>query len=360
MTARLVLAGLFVLGAVTAGCQRESPEDVATETVVPVTVAPVRTGPIVGVIRAAAVVQPAPGADFTVVAPEAARIAEMTKAEGDRVRKGELLVRFDVPSLRADETSRVAEVGRAEVRVKTATTNLARAKDLVERGVAARREVEQAEQDLADAQAALSQAQAARQAAGALGTRADVRAPFDGIVARRLHNAGDFVEPTAADVILRVIDPARLEVVAAVLIADVARVRLGAAARISSGASADPVTLSVVSRPAAIDPATASAPVRLAFKSPPNLAAGTPVQLEIEAERRDRVLLVPVEAVIHEASETAVFVAGVDGKAHRRVVHLGIASDADVEVVSGLQNSDRVIVHGQAALPDGATVSIAS
>ena len=359
MTARPALVALIALGVV-AGCQRQSPEEVATETVVPVTVAPVRTGPIVGVIRAGGVVQPAPGADFTVVAPEAARIAEMTKAEGDRVRKGELLVRFDVPSLRADETSKVAEVARAEMRVKTATTNLARAKDLVERGVAARREVEQAEQDLADAQAALSQAQAASKAAGALGTRADVRAPFDGIVARRFHNAGDFVEPTATDLILRVIDPARLEIVVAVLIADVARIRLGAVARISSGAGPDPAALSVVSRPAAIDPATASAPVRLAFKSPTNLAAGTPVQVEVDAERRDRALLVPLAAVIREASETAVFVAGADGKAHRRVVQLGIASDADVEVVSGLQASERVIVHGQAALPDGATVSIAS
>ena len=360
MTTRVVVLGVMALSMIVSGCQPRSPEDVATETVVPVTVAPVRTGPIVGVIHAAAVVQPAPGADFTVVAPEAARIAEIRKAEGDRVRKGELLVRFDVPSLRADETSKVAEVARAEVRVKTATTNLTRAKDLVDRGVAARREVEQAEQDLADAQAALSQAQAARQAAGALGTRADVRAPFDGIVARRLHNAGDFVEPTATDVILRVIDPVRLEVVAAVPIADVARVRLGAGAQIASGAGLDPVRLSVVSRPAAIDPATASAPVRLAFKSPPNLAAGTPVQVEIEAERRDRALLVPADAIVREAAETAVFVAGADGKAHRRVVQLGIASDADVEIVSGLQASDRVIVHGQAALPDGAAVSIAS
>ena len=47
---------------------------------------------------ATAIVTPAPGADLVVTAPEAARIAEMPHAEGERVRKGDLLVRFDIPT----------------------------------------------------------------------------------------------------------------------------------------------------------------------------------------------------------------------------------------------------------------------
>ena len=65
-----------------------------------------------------------------------------------------------------------------------------------------------------------------------LESRTVVRARFPGIVAKRGHNPGDMVEASAADVILRVVDPAQLQVVAAVAIADVPRVEVGNAVRI--------------------------------------------------------------------------------------------------------------------------------
>ena len=41
--------------------------------------------------------------------------------------------------------------------------------------------------------------------------RATVRATFDGVVAKRMHNPGDLVEATSGDPVLRIIDPRRLE-----------------------------------------------------------------------------------------------------------------------------------------------------
>ena len=64
-----------------------------------------------------------------------------------------------------------------------------------------------------EANAALAQAQSASGAANALAGRTVVRAQFDGVVAKRLHNPGDLVEPGSGDPILRVIDPSHLEIV---------------------------------------------------------------------------------------------------------------------------------------------------
>ena len=59
-----------------------------------------------------------------------------------------------------------------------------------------------------------------------------MRATFDGIIVKRLHNPGDIAEAVASDPVLA-IDPHRLEVVASVPLADATRVTEGATARLT-------------------------------------------------------------------------------------------------------------------------------
>ena len=68
--------------------------------VVAVKTAPAAVRDIVGVVHATGVVAPAPGAELVVVAPEVARIVEMPRAAGDAVRRGDVLVRFEMPAQR--------------------------------------------------------------------------------------------------------------------------------------------------------------------------------------------------------------------------------------------------------------------
>src|SRR5205814_768746 len=100
------------------GCAKPATEEVETKTVIPVTTAPAEVGTIRAVIHATGDVNPALGAELIVVAPEAARIAEITKAEGDRVRRGEVLVRFEIPTLNAESLSKSAEATAAAARVE--------------------------------------------------------------------------------------------------------------------------------------------------------------------------------------------------------------------------------------------------
>lgn len=340
--------------AITGGCTREAREEVMSETIVPVEAEPAQRGDIRSVVRATGVVTPAPGAELLVVAPEAARIAELPKGEGDRVAAGDLLVRFEIPTTGAETARQQSEITRAQARIANARAAQARATALFERGIAARKEMEDADREAIDADTALAQAQTALAVAENAVARATVRAPFAGVIARRLHNPGDVVEPAAGDPVLRLIDPRRMEIVAAVSLGDVARVAMGGRARLTAGN----VALTVVARPMAVEAATGAAPIRLAFAGPPPaLVFGTPVQVEIDTEARTGVVRVPVGAVVREGEDTAVFVATAQ-KAERRAVVLGLSDGTHVEIVSGIAAGDLVITRGQAGLPDGAAITV--
>jgi RND family efflux transporter MFP subunit len=340
-----------------ASCSSDAPEEVESDTVVPVMTQAAALGSIRAVIHATGLVTPAPGADLVVIAPEAGRIVEMPKAEGDRVRQGDLLVRFEIPSMGAEAARQGAEVTRAQANLENARAAQARAHELFDRGVAARKDMEDADRAVTDAEAALSQAEASRTAANTLAARAVVRATFDGIVAKRFHNPGDLVEAAAADPVMRIIDPRRLEVTASVPIADVSRVAVGASARIAGTPNVPEVPMKVSSLPSAVDPGTAAVPVRLALPATAMLPVGTPLQIDIDAEEHANVVLVPAVAIVREGEETAVFVAEGD-KATRRPVVIGLENEEQAELRSGVKPGEQVIVEGQAGLPDGATISV--
>jgi RND family efflux transporter MFP subunit len=216
--------------------------------------------------------------------------------------------------------------------------------------------MENADRELADAVAAVAGAEAARAAAEAAVARAVIRAPFDGVIAARLRNPGDLVQGIATEPVLRLVDPTRLEITATVAAADVPRVLPGATGRIAAATGAVPVSLSVVSRPAAAT-AGGDATVRLTFMEPSALAVDTRVEVDIDAEERSGVVLIPADALVREAGGSAVFVA-VGNRAQRRPVVTGLVDEERVEITAGLKPGELLITRGHATLPDGATISV--
>jgi RND family efflux transporter MFP subunit len=309
-------------------------------------------------VNATGIVKPAPGAELLVVAPGPARIAEMPKAAGDRVARGDLLVRFEIPSLDADASTRQSDLRRAEARLVNAQASLARVEGLFSRGIAARKEVEDAKREMAEAEAAVSESKAGRSASSLLAEREIVRAPFAGIVAARTHNPGDLVDPSTAEPILRVIDPNRLQVEASVPVADLPSLGEGRVSRILGPESYPAEEARVRNLPVAVDPSTATATVRLDFTARSRFPVGTPVAVEIVAEEHADALLVPSGALVKEGETVFVYTVDAEGKAHRRQVKVGLAAGADVEILSGVDAGERVVVEGQNALPDGAAVLV--
>src|SRR4029450_2423602 len=77
----------------TAACSKQTAEETESEAPVPVKVEGARIGAIRAVLHATGIINPAPEGEMIVIAPEAGRIIEITRAEGERVAKGDVLVR---------------------------------------------------------------------------------------------------------------------------------------------------------------------------------------------------------------------------------------------------------------------------
>ena len=223
----LFLAILTALPACRRAAQRESEPEPA----VPVIVERVRLGNIRGTVSATGVVSTQPGATFSVVAAQPARIAEITRNAGDTVKAGDVLVRFEFPTLRAQSVVSAAAVKAAELRAQQARLAQSRVNALVANGAASRIELDQVDRELAAAEAELVAARAAFTAAETQGLNTTVRAPFDGTITERLHNPGDLVRAEDEDPILRIIDPKQVQVTTSVAATDALRFTIGATAR---------------------------------------------------------------------------------------------------------------------------------
>ena len=286
----------------------------------------------------------------------------MPKAEGDRVKPGDLLVRFEIP-VAARPTSRrgAAKSTRREARVENAQASVTRLTTLVEHGVAAQKELEDARRDLAEARAALAPG-----AGGARRTPQQLESRD-----RRPRDASPASSPSAAtipatwsrrrpaDVILRVVDPV-----------EAAGRRRRCRSRISRACrSAQPVRIlvpgadepeagKVLTRPAAVDPTgVAGRRADRLQRSRRSSPSARRCRVEIVAEQHPNALAVPVEAVLHEDEDAFVMVAGADNKAHKRKVTIGLTTPKLVEITGGLKAGEAVIVQGQQGLPDGATIT---
>jgi RND family efflux transporter MFP subunit len=341
-------------------------------------VQPVRLGTIRSTISATGVVGTLPGADFVVQAHEPARIVEITKRVGDAVTSGEVLVRFEFPSLRAQQAVNSAAVKAAEIRLQQARLAQERIRSLLSSGAASRREMDDADGEATLAEGELAVARAAMRASESLGRNTTVRAPFDGIVTGRLHEPGDLVGPGDQDPILRLTDPKQVQLTATVPAGDITRFTVGATARAvaslrpTQGASslsrgegppargfARPELLRVVSRPTP-EAGAETVAVTLAFDTPTDVAPGTEVGVEIDGEQRSNVPLVPASAVLKDADAGPVIVVAVGAVAQRRPVVTGLEDSQYIEIRSGVKAGELVVTEGHSSLRDGTPISVAS
>lgn len=341
-----------------AGCSKPAVESTATAEPVAVHVDAAAIDSISTSITVTGVVSLAPGADWLITSPEVARIAELTKVEGDVVKQGDVLVRFEAPSLITEIATRRSEVAQSAARLQTAKAASVRLAGLLERGIASQREVDEARRDLAEAEAAAAQAKSAQDAATMLESRLVVRARFNGVVAKRMHNPGDMVEASMSDPVMRVIDPSRLEVLASVPVAELSKIVVGRAAKILTPSTPEALSGVVMSRPPVVDVAIAAGDVRVSLPASASLTAGTPVQVEMVTATHTKVLLVSSAAIVKDGDDVFVMVAGADNKAHKTAVKIGIGTRARTEILEGLSAGDKVILIGSEPVPDGASIEI--
>lgn len=228
---------------------------------------------------------------------------------------------------------------------------------MYDRGFAPRNDLESARNAVAAAELEVARATQQLHAAQTAAEHATVKARFAGVVAKRYHNEGDFVNASMLDPVLRIVDPTQVQIAMTVSIQDLVQIQPGQQATVVSANGVEPATVAL--RPTPSDPNAATQEIRLAFASPTTLALDTPVQVEILIAERAGVVALPASAIVKDADGTPfVMVAGVDGSAHRREIRVGLTARDRIEIVTGVTPGDRVIVKDPAQVPEGTALAI--
>jgi RND family efflux transporter MFP subunit len=355
---RLLTATLTVLTVATiAGCSRKAPELDSVEPIA-VTVQAVQLATVRDAVTFNGTVTPMAVADFIVFAPVACTVSEIDKVEGDHVAANEIIVKLSVPSIAGEVATRGIELNDAQAKFDRAKAETDRLSGLLAKGLISRVQMESAQTAQSSAAAALSQARAQMDAAHALEANTVIRARFAGVVAKRWHSAGELVQGGDADPIIRIIDPARLQVSAQIPLTDGGRVLVGQAAVVQTPNGPEPATVALKVSPAS--PTIQTYDVRLNFVTPTALPVDTAVQVDIVVDERKDVPTIPTTALQGGGGTTFVWVATPDNVATKREVRIGLTAGSLVQIMSGLAVGDQVITTGIAELTEGAPISITS
>lgn len=299
-------------------------------------------------VRAPARVEFKDGAVSHVGAPAAGRVVAVKVKTGDRVRAGDPLLTIASPDAAAARNA----LASARSALRGAQAQADREARMMEEGVGVERERLEADLHLADAKAEVERAEATAAVLGE-GPAADVvvRSPITGSIIDLHVTVGAVVQP-GGDPLVQVGDPEAVWVVAEVPDHELSAVAEGNVAQVDLGPPFGSISAHVASIGSVVSDALRTAPVRLALDAAPrSLHPGNFGRARIQT--RIAAATLPSEAVlIKGGTEAIVYVATSDDTFESRPVVVGRPVDGRVQVLSGLQPGDRVVVRG-ALLLDG-------
>lgn len=335
---------LLLLALCAVACSRHAEGgDASPPAVVDAETAVARTQPFPQIVQAIGVLAPRPGRFAALAAPGPTRVSRIFVATGQRVRAGDSLVEFE----RAPFDAAARSAGAALANAQRAYDRAVR---LVQAGILAQKDSEQAGADLAAAQVAAVTARRSQQLA-------TLRAPLGGVVTRLSAVLGAPVDPSVA--LVEVADPSALDAVFNVSPAEAATVKEGDTVTVSaSGAGAEALGSGVVTAVgAAVDSATRAIPVRARMiHTARALRIGESIFGRIVTALHPNAVVIPVDALVPQGEGYILFVVDSSGTAHQRPVTIGGRTEAAVEVVAGLTAGETVVSHGAYGAADGAKI----
>lgn len=276
------------------------------------------------------------------------RIARLGFGDGDRVKRGQVLVQLD-------DALQQAQLQQAQAQASIARTNLQRSRELLAQNFVSQSVVDQnlASQQVADSQVALAQAQAARMR---------VLAPFDGTLGIRSVQVGDYVKDGAD--LVSIEDLSGLHVEFTLPERYIARVRTGQPVELALDALPGEVFKGRIDAlDSQVDPNGRALRVRAAVDNrgallKPGMFARPRVLFSV----REGAVVVPEEALVPQGGRQLIFkvVDGADGKkvSQRLEAKIGLRLPGKVEILEGLKAGDSVVTAGHGRLLRGESVPV--
>ena len=323
---RVLFILVLLIAAAAAYWRFSRPQEVAT--LMP------KRGDAAEIVYATGVVEPRTWAKVTPLLRE--RIVELCNCEGEAVEKGAVLARLD-------DRQAQATLSELRARQRFARADYERVATLVERRVASEQALDRARSELSQVEALIAGQE----------TRLEtyiLRAPVSGVVLRQDGEVGEVAEP--GTVLFWVGEPKPLLVEADVNEEDIPRVAAGQRAVLKADAFPDRILeASVDSITPKGDPVAKTYRVRLALSDETPLRIGMTAEVNVVVQVSAHALLVPTNAL----RGTSLFVVE-NGAARRRDVTVGLRGASNTQILSGLNESDPVIVPYPEDLAEGTKV----
>jgi multidrug efflux pump subunit AcrA (membrane-fusion protein) len=205
--------------------------------------------------------------------------------------------------------------------------------------------------------AQIRQAEAALRLARISLKNATISAPINGIISERFLDKGAFVTTTTP--LVRIVAMDMVKALVHVVESELAQLRPGSNAEIHVDTYPNELFRgSVVRISPTVDPESRTADVEIQMENKDHrLKPGMFARVSLVLERRDGVLLLSKDSLLRESGPARVFVHD-KGRASLREVMLGLEGEKYIELLSGLQDGDEVIVAGQYELTDGMPVNV--
>lgn len=276
------------------------------------------------------------------------RVAALGFSDGQRVRRGQLLVQMD-------DTLQRAQLQQAEAQASIARTNLERSRELLAQSFVSQSAVDQngAALQVAEAQVALARAQLAR---------LKVLAPFDGTAGLKLVNVGDYIKDGAD--IVNIENLSSLTVQFALPERTIDRLRTGQVVDLTLDALPDRKFKGRVLAVDSLVDTNGRALQVLARVDNPGalLKPGMFARPRVVFSVREGAVVVPEEALVPQGGRQLIFklVHGADGKpvSQRLEARIGARLPGKVEILEGLKAGDTVVTAGHSRLLRGDAVPL--
>ncbi len=290
------------------------------------------TEEVVGTVRAKA--------RATLEAKVSGRIEQLPVALGQKIKAGQLVARLDAAEIKARSE-------QANAALELAERDWRRVSSLFEQQAITRSEYDSAEGRHRVATAAAAEARA-------MIGYIDVLAPYDGVVTKKWAEAGDLAMPGKP--LIEIQDPSVLQLVADVPEAIVSRVELGAKLTLRVDSVPGEITGTVCELAPTADPLSRTFRVKLDLPPAVGLLPGQFARLKVPVGE-SQLLCVPPSAIVQRGQLELVFVV-MNQRAELHLVKIGRRVGNDMEIVSGLNAGDKVVVEGAARLTDGQPVEV--
>jgi RND family efflux transporter MFP subunit len=322
----------------------------------------------------------------TVSSKVTGKVLEVFVEEGKAVKKGQVLARLDDSQVRAALAVARAQLATArgaaaedEARLREAERQFNRLNQLVQEKVVGRAEVDTAQSQVESLVARIAlarqQVEVAQSQVAALEVDLSdmvVRAPFDGVAISKDAQPGEMISPVSAGGgftrtgICTIVDMSSLEIEVDVSESYINRVKPNQPVEAILDAYPDwRIPAHVITTVPTADRQKATVRVRIGFEGlEPRILPDMGVKVSFFNERQPETtsdappkprLVVPKAAVRSDAGQSVVFVVR-EERAERRAVTTGPADGEQVEIVSGLNAGERIVVEGVNGLADGARV----